>query len=56
MYWSDLPEEYRCVRTRSSDDTSWVFLILGKLVEDNIITMTEFTELTMSLEGYGLED
>jgi hypothetical protein len=56
VYWSDLSEEYKCVRTRSGDDTSWVFLILRKLVEDKVITFTEFTELTISLEGYGLEN
>ncbi len=56
MDWSDLPEEYQCVRTRNSDDTSWVFLILRRLVEEEMITSTEFTELTISLEGYGLEN
>jgi hypothetical protein len=55
MDCSELPEEYACVRTRRSDDTSWVFLILQRLAEDRIITCTEFTELTISLEGYGLE-
>lgn len=55
MSRTNLPEEYRCVQTRSSDPTSWVFLILTQLVEDQIITSKEFTELTLSLEGYGLE-
>jgi hypothetical protein len=52
---SDLPEEYGCVRTRSSDNTSWIFLVLRRLAEDGTITSAELTELTISLEGYGLE-
>jgi hypothetical protein len=55
VYCSDLPEEYQCVRTRSCDDTSWVFLTLRRLLEDKMISFAEFTELTISLEGYGLE-
>ena len=56
MYQCNLPEEYRCVQTRSSDHTSWVFFILRKLAEDEIITSREFAELTISLEGYGIEN
>ena len=51
----NLPEEYGCVRTRNCDDTSWVFLILQHLAQDEVITPAEFAELTLSLEGYGLE-
>ncbi len=55
MDCADVPEEYGCVRTRGSDNTSWVYLVLRKLLEDGTITSAEFTELTISLEGYGLE-
>ena len=33
----------------------WIFFILRELVEDEVISSREFTELTMSLEGYGRE-
>jgi len=56
MYPLNLPEEYKCVQTRSNDHMSWIFFILGELVEGGIITSNEFTKLTMSLEGYGFED
>ncbi len=56
MYPPNLPEEYKCVRTRTGDHVSWVFFILRELVEAKIITSKEFTMLTMSLEGYGLEE
>jgi hypothetical protein len=56
MYPLNLPEEYKCVRTTSSDHMSWVFFILRELVEAKIITSGEFTRLTISLEGYGLEN
>ena len=56
MYPPNLPEEYKCVRTRSSDHMSWIFFILRELVDDQIITSREFTKLTISLEGYGLEN
>jgi len=56
VYPPNLPEEYKCVRTRNSDGVSWVFFILKELVEDRIITSKEFTELTISLEGYGREN
>jgi hypothetical protein len=52
----NLPEEYQCVRTRNSDPISWVFLILQSLTEDQILSAREFTELTLSLEGYGLQN
>jgi hypothetical protein len=52
---ANVPEEYGCVRTRSSDNTSWVYLVLRRLMEEGTITSAEFTELTISLEGYGLE-
>jgi len=55
VYPPNLPEQYKCVRTRSSDHVSWVFFILRELVEDKIITSREFTNLTISLEGYGRE-
>jgi hypothetical protein len=35
---------------------SWVFFILRQLAEDEVITSKEFTKLTLSLEGYGVED
>jgi len=35
---------------------SWIFFILRELVADEIITSKEFTKLTISLEGYGLEN